>query len=146
MVNALKVNLKVTKYLTTLCLVAGGVLPIIVDVSSSHLLNPDWDSHARIHEAWRLSTNFLIFVLGIYFLWIKGKEVLSALISLTIPFGFVLASISMTLYEGTAVARGIPELHVLGVPINVFMFSSVFLIQTIVLILLLKKASLFFDA
>ena len=53
-----------------------GVLPILVDVNTSHLLNPDWDSHARVHEAWRLSTNFLIFSLGVYLLWKKDKEIL----------------------------------------------------------------------
>ena len=34
-----------TKCLTTLCLLAGGILPVLVDVNPSHLLNPDWDSH-----------------------------------------------------------------------------------------------------
>ena len=27
-----------------------GILPVLVDVNPSHLLNPDWDSHARVHE------------------------------------------------------------------------------------------------
>ena len=42
-------------------LIVGGIIPIIVDIGPSHLLNPDWDAHARVHEVWRLSTNFLIF-------------------------------------------------------------------------------------
>ena len=63
-----------SKILTTIALVAGGVLPLFADISVYHLLNPDWDSHARVHEAWRLSTNFCIFSLGMYLLWaLKSK-------------------------------------------------------------------------
>ena len=76
-----------TKYLTTLCLIGGGILPILVDVNTSHLLNPDWDSHARVHEAWRLSTNFLVFSLGIFLLWSKNKEMLGG-IKPVYPFWF----------------------------------------------------------
>ena len=72
-------------------MIGGGILPILVDVNTSHLLNPDWDSHARVHEAWRLSTNFLVFSLGIYLLWSKNKEILAGLLSLCIHLGFVIS-------------------------------------------------------
>ena len=80
-----------SKILTTIALVSGGVLPLFADISVYHLLNPDWDSHARVHEAWRLSTNFCIFSLGMYLLWAKGKEMLAAILSLCIHFGFFIA-------------------------------------------------------
>ena len=128
-----------SKYVTTMCLIVGGIVPIIVDTGSSHLLNPDWDSHARVHEAWRLSTNFLIFTLGIYLLWVKNNEVLSALISLCIHLGFVFAAVTMSSYGGVAVGEGIPEPSAIGIPDNIFLFSSMFILQSIVLIFALKK-------
>ena len=84
-----------SKILTTIALIGGGVMPLFVDISVYHLLNPDWDSHARLHEAWRLSTNFCIFGLAIYLLWAKQKEILSAILSICIHFGFVIAAIFM---------------------------------------------------
>ena len=82
-----------SKILTTIALIGGGILPLFIDISNHHLLNPDWDSHARVHEAWRLTTNFLIFSLGMYLLWVKNKEILSAILSLCIHFGFILSLI-----------------------------------------------------
>ncbi len=128
-----------TKYLTTLCLIGGGILPILVDVNTSHLLNPDWDSHARVHEAWRLSTNFLVFSLGIFLLWSKNKEILAGLLSLCIHLGFIIAVTLMPLYGGEPVGEGIPEPEILMVPFNVFFFGSMFLLQGTVIFVLFKK-------
>ena len=128
-------------YITTLCLIVGGIVPIIVDVGPSHLLNPDWDAHARVHEVWRLSTNFLIFSLGIYLLWMKKNEVLSAILSLCIHLGFVFSAATMSLYGGAATGEGVPEPFILGIPVNVFLFSAMFAIQSIVLIFTLKQSA-----
>ena len=129
------------KYITTLCLIVGGIAPIIVDIGSSHLFNPDWDAHARVHEVWRLSTNFLIFGLGIYLLWVKKNEVLPAFLSLCIHTGFVFSAVTMSLYGGAATSEGVPEPSIIGIPLNVFMFSAIFLIQSTVLILTLRQSA-----
>tara|TARA_E500000331_G_C17219326_1_gene697323 strand:- start:1202 stop:1621 length:420 start_codon:yes stop_codon:yes gene_type:complete len=131
-----------TKHLTTLCLIGGGILPVLVDVNTSHLLNPDWDSHARVHEAWRLSTNFLVFSLAIFLLWSKNKEILGGLLSLCIHFGFVLGASLMPLYGGEPVGEGIPEPKILMVPLNVFFFGSMFILQSFVLIFAIKNKNL----
>ena len=123
-------------------MIGGCILPILVDVNTSHLLNPDWDSHARVHEAWRLSTNFLVFSLGIYLLWSKNKEILAGLLSLCIHLGFVIAAILMPIYGGEPVGEGIPEPEILMVPFNVFFFGSMFLLQGLVLMTAVKNNNL----
>ena len=123
-------------------MIGGGILPILVDVNASHLLNPDWDSHARVHEAWRLSTNFLVFSLGIYLLWFKNKEILAGLLSLCIHLGFVMAAILMPIYGGEPVGEGIPEPEILMVPFNVFFFGSMFFLQGLVLMTAVKNNNL----
>ena len=128
-----------SKYITTFCLIVGGIVPIIVDIGSSHLFNPDWDAHARVHEVWRLSTNFLIFCLGIYLLWVKKNELLSAFLSLCIHLGFVFSAATMSLYGGAATGEGVFEPSLVGIPLNVFIFSAMFLIQSTVLIFSLKQ-------
>jgi len=127
-----------SKILTTIALIGGGILPLFVDISVYHLFNPDWDSHARVHEAWRLSTNLCIFSLGIYLLWIKQKEMLSAMLSICIHFGFLIAVISMPLYGGTSVGTGIIEPYIIGIPFNVLFFTSMFIIQLIALVLAIR--------
>ena len=115
-------------------------MPIIVDIGSSHLFNPDWDAHARVHEVWRLSTNFLIFGLGIYLLWVKKNEVLSAFLSLCIHLGFVFSAATMSLYGGAATTEGVSEPSIIGIPFNVFIFSAMFIIQSTVLVFTLKQS------
>ena len=128
-----------SKYLTTIALLAGGIAPIIADVSNTHLFNPDWDAHARVHEVWRLSTNFLIFLSGMYLLWVKKKEVLAAFLGLCIHLGFVLAAILMPLYGGSAVGEGIAEPTLFGIPVNGFLFSTMLLVQLFALFLIMKN-------
>ena len=123
-------------------MIGGGILPILVDVNTSHLLNPDWDSHARVHEAWRLSTNFLVFSLGIYLLWSRKKEILAGLLSLCIHLGFVIAAILMPIYGGEPVGEGIPEPEILMVPFNEFFFGSMFFLQGLVLMTVVKNNNL----
>ena len=120
----------------------GSEMCIRDSVNTSHLLNPDWDSHARVHEAWRLSTNFLVFSLGIYLLWSRNKEILAGLLSLCIHLGFVIAAILMPIYGGEPVGEGIPEPEILMVPFNVFFFGSMFLLQGMVLMTAVKKNNL----
>ena len=127
-----------SKILTTIALIGGGILPLFVDISVYHLFNPDWDSHARVHEAWRLSTNFCIFSLGIYLLWIKQKEMLSAMLSICIHFGFIIAVISMPLYGGTSVGKGIIEPYVIGIPFNILFFTIMFITQLIAIVLVIR--------
>jgi len=128
------------KYITTLCLIVGGIFPIIVDIGSSHLFNPNWDAHARVHEVWRLSTNFLVFGLGIYLLWVKKNELLSAFLSLCIHLGFVFSAATMSLYGGAAIGEGVPEPSLIGIPVNIFLFSAMFATQSTVLIFTLKQS------
>lgn len=127
-----------SKTLTTIALIGGGVLPLFVDISVYHLLNPDWDSHARVHEAWRLSTNFCIFSLGIYLLWAKKMQILPAILSICIHFGFIISAISMPLYGGSPVGKGTVEPYVIGIPFNVLFFTSMFVIQLIALVLVIR--------
>ncbi len=64
------------------------MLPLIVDTGHTHLLNPDWDAHSRVHEVWRLSTNILIAGIGLYLLWVSNYLLLPALLSSCIVLGF----------------------------------------------------------
>ena len=128
-----------SKWLTTICLIIGSLLPIAVDTGHTHLLNPDWDEHSRVHEVWRLITNLFIAIIGLYILWKKDNLLLPAILSSCIILGFHTAVLTMPLYEGLAVGNGIEEPNPLGIPLNIFVFSMLAVFQILSFIILFKN-------
>ena len=128
-----------SRILTTIALIGGALLPVFMDVSSSHLFNDLWDAHARAHLVWMLATNALLFFLGMYYLWVKGNELFPALISLCILVGYQISGITMPLYGGVFLGEGGVEPMPFGVPINIWHFSFMLIIQLIAFGLILKK-------
>ena len=114
-----------SKYLTTIARMAAGLGPLLLDIGNTHLFNPDWDAHSRVHEVWRLSTNSLITILVLYLLWIKQREFLAALLSLCLIIGFWISVLLMPFYGGLPVGNGMDELAPLGIPLNIFSFVTV---------------------
>lgn len=128
-----------SKYLTTICLLLGTILPLIVDTGHTHLLNPDWDAHSRVHEVWRLSTNIFIAGIGLYLLWISNYSLLPALLSMCIVLGFFSAIFTMSLYGGVPIGEGIDEPNPFGIPANIFVFLIIAIIQSISLIFIFQN-------
>ena len=128
-----------SKYLTTICLLLGTILPLIVDTGHTHLLNPDWDAHSRVHEVWRLSTNIFIAGIGLYLLWISNYSLLPALLSVCIVLGFFSAIFTMSLYGGVPIGEGIDEPNPFGIPANIFVFLIISIIQSISLIFIFQN-------
>ena len=128
-----------SRILTTIALIGGALLPVFMDVSSSHLFNDLWDAHARAHLVWMLATNALLFFLCMYYLWVKGNELFPALVSLCILVGYQISGITMPLYGGVFLGEGGVEPMPLGVPINIWHFSLMLIIQLIAFGLILKK-------
>ena len=125
-----------SKYFTSIALICAGLGPLSIDVGITHLLNPDWDAHARVHEVWRLSTNSFIAFIGLYLIWIMQKELLAALLSLCLLLGFWVSVFLMPFYDGLAVGQGVGELEPFGVPINIISFAVVSIIQIVGLIIM----------
>ena len=128
-----------SKYLTTICLLLGTILPLVVDTGHTHLLNPDWDAHSRVHEVWRLSTNIFIAGIGLYLLWLSNYSLLPALLSMCIVLGFFSAIFTMSLYGGVPIGEGIDEPNPFGIPANIFVFLIIAIIQSISLIFIFQN-------
>ena len=128
----------IPKVLTSLCLILTGMGPLLLDIGDTHLFNPNWDQHSRVHEVWRLATNFMIAFLGLYLMWKKNMYVIASLLSLCMILGFMISVITMPFYNGLAVGNGIDELRPFGIPLNIFSFVVVLVVQTISLLLAYK--------
>ena len=128
----------IPKILTSVCLILAGIGPLLLDIGDTHLFNPSWDEHSRVHEVWRLATNFMITSLGLYLIWNKNMLSIASLLSLCMILGFMVSIITMPLYNGLAVGIGIDELDPFGIPLNIFSFILVFLIQIVSILLAYK--------
>ena len=125
-----------SKYFTSIALICAGLGPLLIDVGITHLQNPDWDAHARVHEVWRLSTNTFIAFLGLYLIWIMQKELLAAILSLCLLLGFWVSVLLMPFYDGLVIGQGVNELEPFGIPLNIISFAVVSIIQIAGLILM----------
>jgi hypothetical protein len=63
---------------------------------------------------------------------------IASLLSLCMIIGFMISVITMPFYNGLAVGNGIDELRPFGIPLNIFSFVVVLVVQTISLLLAYK--------
>ena len=128
----------IPKLLTSLCLILAGMGPLLLDIGDTHLFNPNWDEHSRVHEVWRLATNVMIAFLGLYLIWKKNMHSIASLLSLCMILGFMISVITMPFYNGLAVGIGVDELRPFNIPLNILSFIVVLIVQTFSLLLAYK--------
>ena len=63
---------------------------------------------------------------------------IASLISLCMILGFMISVITMPFYNGLAVGNGIDELRLFNIPLNIFSFVVVLVVQIISLLLAYK--------
>ena len=131
--------MSLTKVLTSIALIGGCFIPVLMDLDSTHLFNDLRDAHARTHLVWMISSFFLLFILGMYFLWIKNEEFFPAMLSLCVLIGYAISAITISFYGGVFLGEGGVEPEPFGIPINLLHFSSMLVIQVISLFLMLIK-------
>lgn len=100
-------RLEIARVLLTIPAVFLAVAPPLVDLSETHVLNPLWTGHARLHTVWLLSTNSLVALLAIGVLWWERRSPPRASVLLgaglvgAILLGFFIAAAAHTAYGGT---------------------------------------------
>ena len=112
------------------------VIPYL-EINDSHVFNPDWTPHVRIHEVWQLLTNSSIGLLCLYFTWYKSELKLSALLSLLVMGGFLLAFTIKDSYGGSMKYLDGTENTILGINMGVVGFGLAFIL--ILLSFIVKK-------
>jgi len=103
------------------------VVPYL-EINETHLFNPDWTPHVRIHEVWQLITNSVIGLLCLWLTWIKDHVKLSALLSIIITGSFLIAFVLQDFYGGSMKYLDGSEKTVLGINIGVLGFGVAFIL------------------
>lgn len=105
-----------------------------LEINDTHVFNPDWTPHVRIHEVWQLITNTSIGLLCLWLVWKKEEYSISALLSMLITGGFLLAYAIQDTYGGSMKYLDGSEKTIAGINIGVLGFGIAFVLLSITLI------------
>lgn len=75
----------------------------LLEINDSHVFNPGWPPHARLHEVWQLATNSMIGLFALWLAWSKGDVRLPASLALLVMGGFLFSYMVRDLYGGSMV-------------------------------------------
>lgn len=95
------------------------VLIPVLELNSTHLTNPEWPSHARLHEAWQLLTNAAISVLALGCVWTNRAPRIGISISLMICASFLTAWALGSVYGGSMLHTDGTQVAVGGINVAV---------------------------
>lgn len=122
-----------SKLIISFCVILYAIAVPVLEINATHVFNPDWTPHARIHEVWQLITNSGLGVLCLWLTWKHGKVILSSIISLFVTAGFLVAFLLQNTYGGSMKYLDGSEKTLFGLNIGVVGFGLVItLLSTIV--------------
>jgi hypothetical protein len=126
----------------TMCLLISGLLVPALEVNETHLMNPAWPAHARLHEAWQLITNSGICLFSLWLIWARQKNLLASTLGLIVVSGFLLAWIARDLYGGSMAGTTSSGLQILGVDSAVAIMLIVFSLYLFVILNIVRENKL----
>ena len=77
------------------------VLIPFLEVSPTHIFNPEWPSHARLHVAWQLMTNAALSILALGCVWSARSPQIGIGIALIPIVSFLMAFTLRSVYGGS---------------------------------------------
>ena len=89
------------KLIITFCIALYALGVPLLEINDTHVFNPDWTPHARIHEVWQLLTNTAIGLFCLWWCWVRQEVILSAVFSMIVTGSFLLAFSMQDLYGGS---------------------------------------------
>lgn len=122
-----------TRILVTVGIVLYAVVVPVLEVNDTHLFNPAWVAHARLHEAWQLVTNSLIGAFCLWRVWAREDVRLPSVLALMVTGGFMVAYVFQGIYGGSMVHADGTEKTLAGFNVGVIGFGFVMGMSALVL-------------
>lgn len=104
-----------------------------LELNDTHVFNPAWVAHARLHEVWQLVTNSAFGLLSLWLVWHRGALRGPAIIALLITGGFFVAYLLRDSYGGSMLHSDGSERLLFGINIGVLGFGVALLMIATVL-------------
>ncbi|AVO59521.1 hypothetical protein [Pseudomonas chlororaphis] len=121
----------IAKLFVTIGIIFYAVVVPVLEINETHVFNPAWEPHARLHEVWQLFTNTAIGVFSLWLVWLKGNLRLSSLLTVFVTGGFLLAYWLRQSYGGSMVLTDGSEKLILGVNLGLFAYVLAILLAAI---------------
>lgn len=124
--------MKTKKVTISLVILLYTVAVPFLEINDTHVFNPDWTPHAKIHEVWQLITNSSIGILCLWLVWVKNELKTSILLSMLVTGGFLVAYFLQDVYGGSMKYLDGSEKAILGINIGVLGFGISFILLILV--------------
>lgn len=125
----------VAKLLITLGALLYGLGVPLLEINPTHVFNPSWEAHARLHEVWQLTTNSALALLSLWLVWVRNDIKLPSILAMLVTGGFLFAYLVRDGYGGSMVLSDGSEKLLFGLNLGAFVFSLVFLLSLLALYL-----------
>jgi len=116
----------IQKVILTFSIILYAVVVPFLEINDTHVFNPDWTPHVRIHEVWQLITNSSLGMLCLWLVLVKNETKISTVISLVVTGGFLLAYLLQDLYGGSMKYLNGSEKTLFGINIGIIGFGMAF--------------------
>lgn len=123
------------RILVTVCVLIYALLVPVLEINNTHVFNPAWAPHARLHEVWQLATNTGLGVFCLWLAWFRKEVRLPSLLAIFITGGFMLAYAIRTGYGGSMAHPDGTEKTLMGLNAGVVVFGLVILFSVIAVLL-----------
>ena len=127
------------KLLVTIGIVFYAVVVPILEINQTHVFNPAWEPHARLHETWQLFTNTALGAYSVWLVWIKDNLRLASLLTLFVTGGFLMAYWLREGYGGSMVLTDGSEKKILGINVGLFAYSLAIVLAALAVFLEQRK-------
>ncbi len=123
------------KILLTIGIVFYGLAVPIMEINSSHVFDPKWVPHARLHEVWQLITNSSIAAYSLWLVWGRSKVWLPGLLGMFVTVGFLVAYAIRETYGGSMVLSDGSEKTVAGINLGLAGFGLAVILTIVAVII-----------
>lgn len=123
------------KLIITLGALLYGLGVPLLEINPTHVFNPNWEAHARLHEVWQLTTNSALALLSLWLAWGRNNIRLPSILAMLVTGGFLLAYLMREGYGGSMVLSDGSEKMLFGLNLGAFAFGAVFLLSLLALFL-----------
>jgi hypothetical protein len=107
----------------------------LLEINQTHVFNPQWEPHMRLHEVWQLATNSALALLALWLAWARNNIRLPSILAMLVTGGFLFAYLVRDGYGGSMVLSDGSEKLLFGLNLGAFAFGAVFLLSVLTLLL-----------
>jgi len=103
----------------------------VLELNSSHLTNPLWPSHARLHEAWQLLTNAAIAIFALRLAFSRKDSRIAIALCLITGVSFLIAWATSSSYGGSMLHSDGTQMAVAGINVAVLVVAALTLLLVV---------------